>query len=176
MRVLAFDIGKRCGFGLLGGNRILSGSHEIVETWDPLGAKLKRLETHFFTLIDEYKPDVLAVARPFVRYGDTPKNLVPMYGGFAVLHLVAYRADLRLEVMQESDARKTMLGKDCPRASAKVKLAIKQACRDRGWPCCDDHAGDALCIASAVTEKLNPTKAHMTTPLFQAKRRRRRAS
>lgn len=184
-RVLAFDLGKHLGFGLLGVGDPVSGSREILKRWSPLGPSFLILEDMLLSLINQHNPDVLAVALPFVRLGprasmiDTPQNLVPMFGAFAILNRVAAVKCLRLETIEESDARSIMLGRDLPWKSAAIKAAIIQACRDRGWPCCDDHAGDALCIAAAILERLDPGQAYQTTPLFTTTapppRRRRRA-
>lgn len=180
MRVLGIDLGKQMGFGLLGGAAVLSGSREVVKKWAPFGPSWLILEGRLQELIDQHKPDILGVARPFVRRGrggamvDTPQNLVPMFGQFAIFHRTAAVNRLRVEEFEESDARSIMLGRDMPFGSERLKAAIIQACRDRGWPCCDDHAGDALCIAAAVLERLNPRQAHQTTPLFTTAQRRRR--
>lgn len=189
MRVLAIDLGRQLGFGLLGGERVLSGSREVVKRWSPLGPSFLMLEDKIQGLIDIHMPNVLACATPFVRRGrggamiDTPQNLVPMFGCYAVLHMLAADNRIPLETIEESHARSVMLGRFMPRKSDAVKLAIQKACRERGWPVCDDHAGDALCIAAAITERLAPAEAHLTTPLFIAasahpppRKRRRRAA
>lgn len=185
-RVLAIDLGKTMGFGLLGGKRVLFGSREVVKRWSPYGASFLGLWAAIQALIDTHKPDYIAVARPFVRldmpepapgqpedpfrkYNDTTQNLVPMFGGFVVLHMVAAKNCKPVEVVEESAARSLMLGEGmCPRASARAKAAVMQACRDRGWLVEDDHAGDALCVGAAVLERLEPGQAHETTPLFIA--------
>lgn len=181
MLVLSFDLGRHLGFALLGPGVVRSGSREILKTWQPFGAAIIILENRLQALIDQHKPDVLGTARPFVRRGrlgsmvDTPQNLVPMFGAFTILHRVAEINMLPLEIIQESDARSAMLGKgNMPRGSDALKKAIIQSCRDRGWPACNDHAGDALCIAAAVMEKIRPGYAHETTPLFATAPRARR--
>lgn len=176
LRVLSIDIGKQLGFGLLGpGVTVRSGSLEILQSWHPLGAAALTFENRVGGLIDQHQPTHLAVARPFVRRFrgkmiDTPDNLVPMFGAFMVLHrLAAVRGLPPPLVMQESDARSHLVGKNMMMAkSAAIKKAVMQACRDRGWPCRDDHAGDALCVAAAALEQLQPSRAHQTTPLFVA--------
>lgn len=178
VRVLALDIGKNLGFGLLdsASPEVKSGSLEILQTWHPLGAAALTFERRVEELIDKFKPTHIAVARPFVRRGrggvmvDTPDNLVPMFGAFVLLHrIVQVRGLPPLMVEQESDARSHLVGKNMMMAkSVAIKRAVMQACRDRGWPCRDDHAGDALCIAAAALERLQPKKAHQTTPLFIA--------
>lgn len=175
--VLGIDLGKTTGWGLLGRPKVLSGSFEVVKRWAPLGAQLLTLEACLHGLIARHRPDVLACAKPFVRRGaggamiDTPQNLVPMFAGFAVLHMLAAAMGVPLETIEESDARSIMLGRDMPQGSARVKLAIWNACRARGWPVEDGdghHDTDALCVGSAIVERLDPARAYETTPLFQA--------
>lgn len=175
VRLLAIDIGKQLGFGLLAPDEVRSGSLEIIQTWHPLGATSLIFEARVGGLIDQHRPTHMAVARPFVRRGrggvmiDTPDNLVPMFGAFVLLHRLAQVRQLPLMVEQESDARSHLVGKNMMMAKSEaIKKAVIQACRDRGWPCRDDHAGDALCIAAAALERLQPKKAHQTTPLFIA--------
>lgn len=169
MKVLAFDLGRKLGFGVLGGPKVSSGTRELFKRWSPFGDCLLILENCLQGLIDKHNPDVLGVARPFTRHGDTPMNLLPMYGGFAILNRLAAVNHLPIEVIQESDARNMMLGKgNMPRGSAALKLAVHKACKARSWPACDFEASDALCIAAAVLERLCPAKAHQTTPLFTA--------
>ena len=187
VRLLAIDIGKQLGFGLLAPDEVRSGSLEILQTWHPLGASSLTFEDRVGALVDKYRPTHMAVARPFVRRGrggvmiDTPDNLVPMFGAFVLLHRLAQVRGLPLLVEQESDARSHLVGKNMMMAKSEaIKKAVMQACRDRGWPCRDDHAGDALCIAAAALERLQPKKAHQTTPLFigasaPPKRRRKAA-
>ena len=175
VRVLSLDIGKQLGFGLLdsASSEVKSGSLEILQTWQPYGASGLIFEGRVGALIDKFKPTHLAVARPFVRYArgkmiDTPDNLVPMFGAFFLLHRLAATRKMPLLVEQESDARSHLVGKNMMMAKSEaIKKAVIQACRDRGWPARDDHAGDALCIAAAALERLQPRRAHQTTPLFQ---------
>lgn len=185
VRLLAIDIGKQMGFGLIGpGVETRSGSREILKTWHPLGDAALVFEAKVGELIDLHCPTHMAVARPFVRRFrgkmiDTPDNLVPMFGAFMVLHrLAAVRGLPPPLVIQESDARSHLVGKNMLAAkSAVIKEAVIRACRDRGWPVCDDHAADALCIAAAALERLQPRRAHQTTPLFiasQAQKQKRR--
>lgn len=165
------------GFALLdsASKEVRSGSREILKSWSPFGAALLTLERKLEQLIAQHKPDVLGVARPFVRRGDTPMNLLPMFCAFGILVRLAEVQKLSLEIIQESDARSVMLGKgNMPRGSAALKLAIMKACRARSWPACDYEASDALCIAAAVMEKLRPGYAHETTPLFATAPRARR--
>lgn len=175
MRVLGADLGRNCGHGFLAPGIVRSGSRELFKKWSPFGDALLILEAHLQGLIDKFKPDILGVARPFTRRGDTPMNLLPMYGGFAIMHRLAATNHLPIEIIQESDARLMMLGKgNMPNKSAALKLAINRACKARNWPACNEEASDALCIAAAVLEKRQPSRAHQTTPLFATAPRARR--
>lgn len=181
--VLGIDLGKSLGYGVAGGEELHAGCFQICDAWWPLDVSMTALEVRVQSLIDEYKPDVIGVARPFVRYGrkgggiiDTPNNLIPQFGAFVVLHLVAGRNGLPVHVMQESEARSLLLGPNYPRASDEAKQAVWQACLDRGRRCQNKDASDALCIALGVLERRNPSAGHETTPLFTTapKRRKRR--
>lgn len=180
MLVLAFDLGRKLGFGVLGGPRVISGTRELFKKWSPFGDCLLILENCLQGLIDKHRPDVLGVARPFTRRGDTPMNLLPMYCAFGSLNRLAALNRIPLEIIQESDARNMMLGKgNMPCGSAALKLAVHKACAARGWRACDFEASDALCIGAAALEARVPGQAHQTTPLFTATippKRRRKAS
>lgn len=189
MIVLAPDLGKSLGYGVAGGADLHAGCFQLFDAWWPLGPSAHILRRKFHDLIDEFHPDMLGVARPFVRYGkkgggilDTPNNLIPQFGAFFLLHEVAEDRGLRIHVMQESEARSLLLGPDYPRESAAAKQAVWQACLDRGRRCPTLDASDALCVALGVLERQEPSRAHEATPLFAAaparpaRSRRRRKS
>lgn len=174
-KTLAFDLGRQLGFAVLGGREVLSGSHEIVKRWSPLGASLLKLEDRLYSLIKLHKPNAVAVARPFVRQGsggrmiDTPQNLVPMYCGFGCLNMLCAAMGIHLEVVDENEARRQFVGEgNLPAKSEAIKAAIMWECRNRGWVCRDNHAGDAICVAAAAIEKMDPDKSYEMTPLFMA--------
>lgn len=176
MLVLAIDLGKSLGFGVAGGAELHAGCFQLFDAWWPLGRSAHILRRKFNELIDEFNPDMLGVARPFVRYGkkgggilDTPQNLIPQFGAFYLLHEVAEDRGLPVPyVMQESEARSLLLGPDYPRDSERAKQAVWQACLDRGRRCPTKDASDALCVALGVLERLQPGRAHESTPLFTA--------
>ncbi len=181
MIVLAPDLGKSLGYGVAGGKELHAGCFQLFDGWWPLDRSAHILRRKFHELIDEFSPDMLGVARPFVRYGkkgggilDTPNNLIPQFGAFYLLHEVAGDRQLPIHVMQESEARSLLLGPDYPRDSERAKQAVWQACLDRGRRCPTKDASDALCIALAVLERQRPGQAHEATPLFMAKPKRRR--
>lgn len=172
-RILSIDNGKRLGFAVLEGASASSGSLVVLENWWPLGEKALLYERRLDAMIDEYRPDVIGTAAQFVSRFTTTTNGVPLFWAFgAVLKLAAERG-IPSHIIKESEARKAILGEKIPRKSEAQKQAVWQACLDRGYRCCDTDASDALCIALAVQERLNPRKAHLTTPLFQPKRRRK---
>ena len=175
MIVLAPDLGKSLGYGVAGGAELHAGCFQLFDAWWPLGRSSHILRRKFQDLIDEFHPDVIGVARPFVRYGkkgggimDTPNNLIPQFGAFFMLHEIAEDRSLPIKIIQESEARHLLLGADYPRESEAAKQAVWQACLDRGHRCPTKDASDALCVALAVLERLTPAAGHETTPLFQA--------
>lgn len=171
MRTLGIDLGKQTGWGALGsGHPPRFGSMKIVAQWQPLGDSLLILEDHLHKLILRHRPDQLAVARPFVRTRfDTPQNLLPMYGCFTVLCMMASSMKLPLIVVNESAARTRLVGKNMlRRKSAQAKQDVIQAWRSRGVEVTDDHEADALCVALEAIAQADPTRDYATTPLFDA--------
>ena len=168
--VLGIDLGKQLGFGLVGRGRPISGSHEICKKWAPLGENLLKLEARLHSLIVQHRPDVLATAIQFVNLRQASTfNLVPIFGGFAVLNMLAAAIGLPLEFTFEGAARRAFLGTGMvPKTSPKIKAAVIRACQQRGWPATDEHAADALCVASWAHGRLVPGRSYETTPLFQA--------
>jgi hypothetical protein len=185
MRVLAIDAGLTCGYAALGGNmKVVSGSRELRRDGDNRGVTARHFDQILRSLICDQKPTVIAFATPFVgsirgkpfilngrkiwpsaRPVD-PKALRPLMGIIWHIEAVADELHLRCTEWDESTARRAFLTK-VPRKSKDIKAAVIRACRQRGWPACDDHAADALVIASYVLEVLEPHSAHLTTPLFQ---------
>ena len=167
-RVLAIDNGKTLGFALLVGASASTGSLKVLENWWPLGEKALTYERRVRALILEQKPDVIGTAAQFVSRFTTTDNGVPLFWAFGAVLKLAAEMGIRSEIIVEGEARKAILGEKMPKGSEAKKRAVWQACLDRGWRCTNFDASDALCIALAVQERLNPRRAHLTTPLFQA--------
>ena len=184
MRVLGIDAGLTFGFGIVGhGFRTVSGSHRVKGDSTQLGTAGNDFKRILRVLINAHKPDVVAFAKPFI--GSTNARPVFIKGKqvwiksnpippHAIRGLMSFctlvemtAADLNMECYEvsEPDARKAFLGKT-PRKSADIKLAVMAACRLRGWQVKDNHAADALCVASFVLDSLDLARAHRNTPLF----------
>lgn len=169
-RVLGVDVGARCGLGLLGGEEgPRSGSYQFVERWSPFGPQAAQWERRLREELADMRPDHIGIAEQFVREGDTPRNLIPMYWAFGTVLKVAAEIGAVVHWVRESQARLLLLGaRNMPQTSEALKLAVNLACKNRNWPCCDHNASDALCIAAAVVERINPDAPHQTAPLFVA--------
>ena len=180
MRILTIDNGKVMGFAVLDGIKVSSGSFKVIENWWPLGEKALIYERRVRTLIEQHRPDVIGTAAQFVSRFTTTDNGVPLFWAFGCVLKLAAEMGIPSEIIIEGEARRAILGEKMPKGSEAKKRAVWQACLDRGWRCTNFDASDALCIALAVQERMQPKKAHQTTPLFIAasgagKRRRKAA-
>jgi len=173
-RVLALDPGFRLGHGFLGGPRLRarSGSHAIKGSSEQMGEAFRFLRPLVLRLIKQYRPEVIVVALPFIGRMVTPVQLRPIFGFDCMIQIIADEAGVPFRRIHESDARKAFMG-GVPRKSKFIKEAVMAECRSRGWPACDNHAADALCVASFMMEKMEPKKSHEMTPLFAASRGKR---
>ena len=167
-RILAIDNGKVLGFALLVGGKASTGSFKVLESWWPLGEKALVYENRLRAMMVEHKPDVIGTAAQFVSRFTTTDNGVPLFWAFGSVLKLAAELGIRSEIIVEGEARKAILGEKMPKGSEAKKRAVWQACLDRGWRCTNYDASDALCIALAVQARLQPKKAHQTTPLFIA--------
>ena len=172
MRVLGLDSGLHLGYAALGGDKpVLAGSRLLRGGPRDMGRTMRHCDSVLRELILEVRPDVIAFASPFVALirgrAVQPNAIRPLFGILAKIEEVADELQIRCTEWDESAARRRFLD-GMPRKSKDIKRAVMQGCRDRGWPCCDDHAGDALCVAALALERLEPATAHETTPLFQA--------
>lgn len=188
MRVLAIDAGFTIGFGALGGGRLAtSGSRRVRGTARQMGVAGRHCDEIVRQLILQERPGVVAFAAPFVGQIYDPKrkrfipiqpdSIRPLMSFLTVIEMVCDELKIRCIELDEPAARRAFMTA-VPRKSKQIKLAVQKACRQRGWPFPDEHAADALCIASHALELVEPESAHLTTPLFsspQKKPRRRRA-
>lgn len=184
MRILGIDPGFTVGYGLLGaGMKPASGSLAVPRGSgiDDLGPVLRHIYDRAARIIREQKPDLVGVARGFVSRKAAPDVVLSVGAMIGVVKMAVSDAGLPCEEISEQQARSKMLGDFLPSGSKAIKKAIMQGCRDRHWPCPDDHAGDALCVASFIFGLRFPELTHETTPLFSSassspSRRRRRAA
>lgn len=176
--VLGIDLGKNLGWGLVGRPRVLSGCIHVVDRWSPYGAKFLQLESALHKLVKKHRPEFIGVARPFVRldkdavqYNDTTQNLVPMFGAFVVLNMVATAMGVRVIAVEEGDARSRFMGAgNLNQASYISKEQIRRACEQRGWAPTTSllDETDALCVGSCAWEIVSKGLEYEMTPLFQA--------
>lgn len=188
MRVLAFDAGMNFGWAALGGGKEpAAGSRRLNGGSAAMGVCARHADSTIRQLILQERPTILAFATPFVgvlapreimvggqkkftRFAAVPPQALRVLMGLTtVVEMIADELKIRCIELAESDARKALLG-TVPRKSADIKEAIVRAFKQMGYPCCDHHAGDALCVASFALDCLAPTPAHERTPLFIAAR------
>jgi len=166
MRGLGIDCGFRTGFGALGGRKApASGSYHLAGSSAEMGQAFASLVPIVNGLIVSQKPDFIVVAMPFIGQKVTPVQLIPIMAFPCRVQEIADEHSIPFYRIAESDARKALLG-FVPGGSDAIKKAVVSGCRQRGWPCCDNHAGDALCVVDFKLNELDPKGAHERTPLF----------
>lgn len=169
-----------CGFGAVGGNRPpASCSHRLRGDARHLGIAGRHFDQILREMILRERPDVLAFAAPFVGKTFDPKtkrwqpvspdSIRPFMSFLTLVEMVGDELKIRVVEVDEPEARRGFMTA-VPRKSKAIKIAVQRACFARGWPCSDDHAGDALCVAAWALECVDPGHAHETTPLFQGGR------
>lgn len=179
------DCGFHTGFAALGGGKVIaSGSRDIRGNSQSLGVAGRHFDSVVRELILAHGPiDVIAFATPFVGHIHLPPLVIngkkvwrpavpiqpnsirPLMGFTMVIEMIA--AELHISRCVEWQESRAHFLTKVQRKSKDIKAAVMQACLDRGWPCKDNHAGDALCIGAYTLERLGePLRAHETTPLF----------
>lgn len=175
---MGVDCGFSFGFGVLGdGKPVHSGTRRVEGSSVLMGKAVRSVDRIMRELIQVHRPAVIGFASPFIaRQGKvTPTQLRPIMAFPSIVEAICDELHIRCVEWDEHRARLAFLGKgNLPATSEKIKRAVMQDCRDRGWPVTDDHAGDALCIAAYTLDRLCPDKAHETQPLFAVKGRHRR--
>lgn len=132
-----------------------------------MGAAFRSLAMFVESLIKTHKPDVIAIARPFIGRVVTPVQLGPIMAFPCRIHEIADEHRIPFRREYEPDARRAFIGAgQTPRKSKDIKVAVIRACAMRGWEPKDSHAADALCVADFVLNQLEPHNSHRSTPLF----------
>jgi len=180
VRVLALDPGGTLGYAALGDGKVAAGSRKLNGDSHHMGIAGRHCSSVVRELICDHGPfDVVAFAKPYVgsvmRFDPKkgrkvpqpvePDSLRPLMGFMTVIEMVCDELRIRCVEIAEMEARREFVPK-LPRKSKDIKRVVMQECRDRKWPCSDDHASDALCVGSFVLSKLEPSKAHEAQPLF----------
>lgn len=179
MRVLAIDAGMSMGFAALGGGKLpVSGSRSLRGGPREMGKAGRHCDEILRQLILQERPQVIAFAAPFVgminrkgangpmRMAVQPDSIRPLMSFLTIIEMVCDELKIRCVELDEPEARRAFLTA-VPRKSKDIKIAVQRACFARGWPCMNDHAGDALCVAAFALEVLDPDHSHEMTPLFQ---------
>lgn len=176
IRVVAFDAGLNLGYAALGGDvAVASGSYRLGGGARDMGTTMRNADRRIREVIGRERPGLIAFAAPFVGQVRVkgklqpinPDNIRPLFGVLAKIEEVG--AELRIACIEldEPECRRAFMT-GVPRKSKDIKAAVIKACRQRGWPCTDEHAADALCVGAWALELRVPKSSHQTTPLFQA--------
>lgn len=167
---LTVDLGKDVGWARFDGQRPTFGTVPIVSEWSPLGACLLVLEDKLHKLILRHKPGLIVVATQFfnVRNAST-ENLIPLYAQFGILLMLAETMRIPVMFIQESQARRALLGAGMtPKGSKAKKAAVMRALIAMGYDVKTDHEADALCVGMKAQAEINPARSYELTPLFHA--------
>lgn len=183
-RLLVPDFGANLGWAFFQpGYAPLSGCEKVRGDYEDLGALMVNFEQIFATLIAAHKPTVIGYAAIFVgqkRYQwlnpatgrrewrdilIRPESIGPLFAMEAKANEMATRRRLDCVKESEMDARAAFLPK-VPRKSKEQKEAVFEACVALNWTPVNHHASDALCMGDFIMSKLEPARAHESTPLF----------
>lgn len=167
IRILSFDPGLTTGFATAErGKMPLSGSHQIAADAKNLGKALSDLGRWASALISEIGPTHVILAEPFINRKSRPDALLPLYSFMGRIEEAAFEGGLKCLAVSEQAARRAFMG-FVPGGTKATKIAAIQGCKDRGWPCCDNHAADALIVAGYALAILDRGHAHESDPLFR---------
>lgn len=166
------------GWGAVGGGRkTASGTVSLRGAPDRMGITGHHAAALIRERIAVEKPDAVGYASMFIATrGRDGKPIPPNSIGhlFSIQTLIDmecwdFKNDCALipcYEVAESEARKAFM-QHVPRKSKDIKAAVMAACEQRRWPFPDDHAADALCVASFIFDELvSVDEKHLTTPLF----------
>lgn len=166
MKIVAVDAGLRTGYAIIQPGRApVSGSVQIAENGKNMGSAFASYERWLEPFLLKHRPNMVALADPFISRKAAPSAVIFFLGFIAHTHSMAFKCGVPIEPIAEGTARRAFMSYVPPK-SADIKKAVVSACRVRGWPVCDDHAGDAVCIGAYAMEKFAPKRAHTMTPLF----------
>lgn len=121
------------------------------------------------------RPDVLvieAMLPPGAKVGGTNTHVRDRLAGLhGVVRAVAHcRGVYNIQAHPVAAIRGHFIGvRGLKRA--KAKPAIVARCRELGWPCDDDNAGDALAAWSFACSLIDPAQALRVSPLFNRRLR-----
>lgn len=167
--VLAFDLGSQLGYAFLADGSPHAGSRQLKGSAVEIGRMGRHCEEVVREIILAWPPSLITFAAPFVGTRDrgrpvSPDTLGPLFATKTVIEMAADALGIACRQIDEGSARQAFLGK-IPRGSAKIKAAVKEECRRRGWLFPDDHAADALCVAAYARSILeeNPVDKFRTT-------------
>lgn len=175
--VLALDLATTTGWarGPVGGVPI-SGSVRFGKREASANAVFGRAIEWLADLLKlEPKPTMIAIEAmlpPNAKTGytntETRDRLAGLHGIVrGVAHL---RGVYNIEAHPVGAIRQHFIGERSLKR-AKAKTAIVTRCRELGWPCDDDNAGDALATWSFACALIDPAQGLRVSPLFNRRLR-----
>lgn len=131
-------------------------------------------EGHMERLILKHEPDVMGYEAPLLHGRDNPDRLRRLYGLVNILDILSVRYEIPCHAYSMGQVRVHFLGRNYPKDTKRVKIALNNKCRKLGFRVQTDDESDALAGLDYMLSLQKPDKALDTTPLFQSKASRKR--
>ncbi len=146
MRILALDCGRQTGWATWHNGRVAHGTWDFALDYgwsaEAAGWSLQqRVADH----ITQYRPDAVAIERPFGRNAAAMVEAAQMA---MVAAVVVFARDMRPMWLSPSTVRKAFVGN----GKAK-KAAVMDECLTRGFSPASDHEGDAIAMVFTALER-----------------------
>ena len=153
--ILCVDPGtKYCGIAVFEDDKILASQVITLPTKDPARKRLKEARRVFFSLIEDYAPEVLVIEKPFVSWSEQSKLLDAV---IEVIKLLAQEEKMKIREFTAPAVRKTICGdatstkKDVAELVSsiypelKIRLNQTQRSRETYWGHMFDAVGLGVC-------------------------------
>lgn len=164
MRLLALDLGLKCGWALFGGGaRLASGTWHLAEDG---GSRFNALHIRLLSLVQSHGVTTIAYESVHRHAGTDAAHV---FGGWlAILELVAGRTRAKVVGVRPQDIHAAAAVRTdrrrAPKGASKTerrqisesrrknnKSAVIEAAHARGWPVKDDNEADA-CFAGLAAQ------------------------
>lgn len=175
--ILALDLATNVGFALgdVRGVKV-SGTRRLPSTGDDLGAFAAAFRDWLTIGLKRHKPTSLVYEQPIMAAGHTTPMTLRKLCGLCWQTELTVR-DLKnagvlspgfeVSEINMSDWRRHFLGSgNVPSERAKIKAAVMQMCRVRGFHFDSDDEAEAIAILDYAIACASPASAIRATPLF----------
>ena len=114
MKILGIDPGTQVtGYGVVdfarGRERLVDAGVVRLDGKTPLEDRLVELETELQSIVEEHRPDIVAVEQLYAHYGH-PRTAIIMGHARGVILLVARRAGVRIEAFPANRIKQSLTG------------------------------------------------------------------